>query len=147
VILKAVPKDIVTETIQKRYKDPIQVVLLIVMKYQPGSRKEKETLLQQFSCREVGWNEEKALNILKMWKWKIERAKELELIIPDPTVLLSGLDQITEKVIPKDLRRKFRVDSQRGNTGGHFNKLFENVEKYALVLKSELEDGQQSFQK
>ena len=123
MLLKAIPKDIVTEAVQKRYKDPIQVMLLIMIKYQPGSRREKEALLQQIGCPEIGWNEEKTLTILKMWKRKIERAKELELIIPNPTILLSGLDQITEKVIPNDPRIKFRVDTARSNKGGHLNKL------------------------
>ena len=47
MILKALPKEIVTEAIQKRYKDPIQVMLLIMIKYQPGSRKEREVILNQ----------------------------------------------------------------------------------------------------
>ena len=70
-------------------------------------------MLTQIGFPEVGWTEDKALNNLKMWKRKIERAKELEVIIPDPTVLLAALDQITEKVITKDARRKFRVDAAR----------------------------------
>ena len=47
MILKAIPKEIVTEAIQKRYKDPIQVMLLIMIKYQPGSRREREVILNQ----------------------------------------------------------------------------------------------------
>ena len=54
MILKALPKEMVTEAIQKRYKDPIQVMLLIMIKYQPGSRKEKEVILNQSGNPEVG---------------------------------------------------------------------------------------------
>jgi hypothetical protein len=103
-ILKALPKEIVTEAIQKRYKDPIQVMLLIMIKYQPGSGKEREVILNQIGYPEVGWNEEKAFTNLRLWKRKIERARELEVIIPDPTVLLAALDQITEKALQKDTR-------------------------------------------
>ena len=35
------------------------------------------------------------------------------MIIPDPTVLIAALDQITEKALQKDTRRKFRIDSAR----------------------------------
>ena len=108
--MKALPKDMVTEAIQKRYKDPIQVMLLSMIKYQPGSRKEREVILNQIGYPEVGWNEEKALTNLRLWKRKIERAKEIEVIVPDPTVLLAALDQITEKALIKDTRRKFRID-------------------------------------
>ena len=73
MILKALPKEVVTEAIQKRYKDPIQVMLLIMIKYQPGSRKEREVILNQIGYPEVGWTEEKALTNLRLWK---ERSKE-----------------------------------------------------------------------
>ena len=59
MILKAIPKDIVTEAIQERYKDPIQAMLLIMVKYQPGSRKEKEVILNEIGYPDVGWTEEK----------------------------------------------------------------------------------------
>ena len=49
MILKAIPKDIVTEASQTRYKDPIQAMLFIMIKYQPGSRKEKEVILNQIA--------------------------------------------------------------------------------------------------
>ena len=88
-------------------------MLLIMIKYKPGSRKEPEVILNHIGFSEVGWNEEKALTNLRLWKRRIERAKELEVIIPDPTVLIAALDQISEKALEKDTRRKFRIDSAR----------------------------------
>ena len=111
--MNAIPKDIVTVAEQKRYNDPIKVMLLIMIKYQPGNRREKETLLQQISCPEACWSEDKALFSLKMWKRKIERASGLKLIIPDPSVLLSGLGTMTEKMIKRDQKRSFRIESAR----------------------------------
>ena len=61
MILKALPKEIVTEAVQKRYKDPTQVMLLIMIKCQPGSRKEREVILKRIGYPEVGWNEDQAL--------------------------------------------------------------------------------------
>ena len=48
-----------------------------------------------------------------MWKRRIERAKELKLVIPDPSVLLAALDSMTEKIVKKDPRKSFRVESLR----------------------------------
>jgi hypothetical protein len=45
--MKALPKGLKTEAIQKRYSDPEAIMLMIMIKYQPGSRREKEALLQQ----------------------------------------------------------------------------------------------------
>jgi hypothetical protein len=77
MILKALPKEIVTEAIQKRYKDLIQMMLFLMIKYQPGSRKEREVILHQIGFPEAGWNEESALTNLRLWKRRTERAKEL----------------------------------------------------------------------
>ena len=68
MVQNAIPKDIATEAAQKRRNDPIKVTLLIMIKHQPGNRKEKEALLQQISCPEACWSEDKALLALKMSK-------------------------------------------------------------------------------
>jgi hypothetical protein len=140
MILKAIPKEIATEATQKRFEEPINLMLLIMIKYQPGSKREKEAILQQIGSPEAGWNEEKAFSNLKIWKRKIDRAKELGLVIPDPAVLIVALDTITEKVIAKDARRKFRIDTARESLKVDILANAESLEKFSLVLESELED-------
>jgi hypothetical protein len=114
---------------------------MTMTKYQPGSRKEKEMLLQQITNTEASWTEEQALLNLKLWKRRIERAKELHLMIPDPAVLLSSLDTITDKVIGKDARRKFRMESAREHIKVDVLTSKESVEKLALILEGELEQS------
>ena len=62
------------------------------------------------------------------------------MITPDPTVLLSRMDQTIETVVKKDTRRCFRIDSAREAIRVDIVTSFENVEKYALALESELEE-------
>ena len=114
---------------------------MIMSKYQPGSKKEKEMLLQQITNPEVGWTEEQALTTLKMWERRIERAKELKLIIPDPAVLLSSLDTITEKILEKDTRRSFRVESAREGIKVDVMTTKEAVDQFAMILEGEVEQG------
>ena len=71
-------------------------------------------LLQQVTNPEVCWTEERSLMNLKLWKRRIERAKEINSTIPDPAVLLSSLDIITDKVLTKDHRRKFLIEGAQG---------------------------------
>ena len=141
MILKSIPLDLATEATQKRLEEPTELMLTIMTKYQPGSRKEKEMLLQQITNPEVCWTEEQSLSSLKLWKWRIERAKELNLMIPDPAVLLSSLDTITDKVVGKDARRKFRMESARGNIKVDVVTSKESVEKLALTLEGDLEQS------
>ena len=111
-----------------------------MIKYQPWSRKEREVILNLIGFPEAGWSEEKALTNLRLWKRKIERAKELEAIIPDPTVRLAALDQITEKALIKDTRRKFRINSARETLKVDVQTTYESVEKIATIIEGELDD-------
>ena len=58
--MKAIPKDLMTEAVQKRYEDPDEVMLMIMVKYQLGNRKEK-ALLQQILNPEAGKTKEQSL--------------------------------------------------------------------------------------
>jgi hypothetical protein len=42
MLLKAIPQEIVTEAVQKRYDNPTKVTLLIMIKYQPGSQNKRK---------------------------------------------------------------------------------------------------------
>jgi hypothetical protein len=68
MLLKAISKDLVIEAAQKRHEDPTKATLMIMVKYQPGSKREKEAFLQQTTSPEACWNEEKAVQALKIWK-------------------------------------------------------------------------------
>ena len=51
-----------------------------------------------------------------------------------------ALDTITEKVIVKDTRRKFRIDAARESLKVDILANAESLEKFTMVLESELED-------
>ena len=68
MIMKALPKSLMTEAVQKRYSNPEAVMLMVIVKYQPGTRKEKEALLQQIQYPSQSWKKERALSHLKLWK-------------------------------------------------------------------------------
>lgn len=130
-----------TEAVQKRHEDPVAVMLMIVVKYQPGSRKEKEALLQQIQNPDVCWKEEKAFSTLKMWKRRVERARELKVTVPDPCILLSALDGITFNAISKDTRRMFRINSARDAIGVDVNTSEVEVNQITLLFEGELEES------
>ena len=130
-----------TEAVQKRHGDPTEVMLMTMVKYQPGTRKEKEALLQQIQNPDVCWKEEKALSSLKMWKRRIERAKELKVAIPDPCILSSALHAITFKAISKGTRRTFRINTAREALGVDVGTTEEAVSKITLLPEGELEES------
>ena len=64
----------------------------------------------------------------------------MKVSIPDPSILLKAFDTITEKVIAKDTRRMFRIDTARESLKVDILANAESLEKFAIVLESELED-------
>jgi hypothetical protein len=44
MLLKAFPNDLSAEAITKRLEDPTKTLLFVMLKYQPGGRKEREAL-------------------------------------------------------------------------------------------------------
>ena len=85
MLLKSMPKDLAAEAITKRLEDLMKILLAVMIKYQPLGRREREALLSQITQPEYCWSEEQALEAVRAWKRKIERAKELKMIIPDPS--------------------------------------------------------------
>jgi hypothetical protein len=73
MIMKALPKGFRTEAVQKRYSDPEAIMLMIMIKYQPGSRREKEALLQQIQNPPESEKKEDVLCNLRLWKRRIFR--------------------------------------------------------------------------
>jgi hypothetical protein len=78
---------------------------------------------------------------LKMWKRRIEKAKELKASIPDPCVLLNALDTITYNAVHKDPRRAFRVNAAREALAVDTNTTEETVSQIALRIEGEIEDS------
>ena len=78
------------------------------------------------------------MSTLKLWKRRIERAKELELSVPDPCILLGALDAITFNAVKKDPQRLFRLNSARESMGADVTTTDEVVNN---MLEAELEES------
>ena len=141
MILRAIPKELASEAITKRLEDPLKILMFIIVKYQPGGRKEREAILSQITNPEACWTEDKALEALRTWKRRIERAKELKLTIPDPSILLKAVDDMTEKAIKKDARKLFRIESIRQEIKVDVIPTIEAVESLTTFIEAELEES------
>ena len=49
MLLKSMPKDLAAEAITKRLENPMKILLMVMIKYQPGGRREREALLSQIT--------------------------------------------------------------------------------------------------
>jgi len=63
------------------------------------------------------------------------------LVIPDPSVLLKALDNITEKVIKKDQRKSFRIETLREQLKVDVIPTYKAVESLTTFIEAELEES------
>ena len=72
-LLKAIPKDLANEAITKRFETPEKILLFIMTKYQPGGKKERESILRMIIEPKAKTNETEALEGLKLSPKHIRR--------------------------------------------------------------------------
>jgi hypothetical protein len=110
-------------------------------KYQPGGKKERESILRMIIEPEAKTNETEALEGLKTWQRRLQRAKELKLNIPDASILLASVDKITEKAIKKDPRKMFRLETIREQLKVDIIPTESTVEDLSKFVQAELEEA------
>jgi hypothetical protein len=71
-------------------------------------------------------------------KRRIERAKELKLVIPDPSIMLAALDVFSEKVLKNIIEEVFEWKNIRGEIKVAIVPTYEAVEKLTKVIEAEL---------
>ena len=140
-LLKAIPKELANEAITKRFETPEKILLFIMTKYQPGGKKERESSLRMIIEPEAKTNEAEALEGLKTWQRRLQRAKELKLNIPDASILLASVDKITEKAIKKDPRKTFRLETIREQLKVDIIPTESAVEDLSKFVQAELEEA------
>ena len=109
ILLDAIPESISAELVSTRKLHPSQIIYRIMQLYSPGGPTERAQLLSglvhldEFTSATVG------LKVLREWQQDIERARALEVVLPDPSLLLQALEWASEQFVDLDKSRSFRV--------------------------------------
>ena len=113
LLLKAVPQQIKEDVVAMRRLTTIEIIGTILTTYQPGGLKERTALLKFLTTPEASKSITEALKGVRRWaRWR-KRATELRVSIPDATLLIGGLDQLTQPVIAQYPEVQFRLQTFR----------------------------------
>ena len=113
LLLKAVPDAVKDEAVSQRRLSSIELVGLVLTTYQPGGLRERSALLKYLTAPETPQTESEALRGVRRWTRWIRRATELDVAIPDATLLVSGLDVLTSKALAGWPEAQFRLQTFR----------------------------------
>ena len=98
-LLEALPKQIADNMIAAKITDPVGILFKILKIYQPGGVQERTTILKKLTDTEPAVNSAAAVAALELWTARRDRAAEMLLTVPDPSVQLCAVLNIVSKVI------------------------------------------------
>ncbi|CAE7813365.1 unnamed protein product, partial [Symbiodinium sp. CCMP2592] len=113
VLLGAVPEYVKKELIASRAKSTLDVLARLMVLYRPGSAMEKGQLLKRIETPEPCTTTQDAVEGLRQWLRYYQRAKDLKLSIPDPSILVKALDGMLKKPVADHPDVGFRMNLLR----------------------------------
>ena len=115
LMLAALPQSAREEMVATKTLNPLGILSKLTVQYQPGGLSEKGIILKSLESPAEASTLSTALTSLRRWlRWK-RRAEELGVAMPDPSVLVKGLNKITKKMFQSHKELSFRVSLVKTN--------------------------------
>ncbi|CAE7350686.1 GIP [Symbiodinium sp. CCMP2592] len=94
LLLAAVGNELKDDLISLRLLGTCAIVFKVMAKYQPGGAAEKQQLLSFLVTPENVTTSAASVKALRKWRRWLARARELQVIVPDPSLQLKGLERL-----------------------------------------------------
>ena len=95
LLLAAVGSELKDDLISLRLLGTCAIVFKVMAKYQPGGAAEKQQLLSFLVSPDTVTTSSASVKALRKWRRWLARARELQVIVPDPSLQLKGLERLT----------------------------------------------------
>ena len=113
LLLKAIPAQVKEDVVATRKMSSNEIIGNILTTYQPGGLRERTALLKYLTSPETTKTASEALKGVRRWMGWRNRAAELNIAIPDATLLIGGLDLMTGPVLAQFPEATFRLQTLR----------------------------------
>ena len=113
MLLQAVPEAQKEDIIASKSLSVLGILTRLMVNYQPGGAQEKAAVLIALEMPQEANSVGEAISGLRRWlRWK-RRALDINVMLPDPSVMLRGLDRLVGKVLGSQPTLQFRVNLTR----------------------------------
>ena len=113
MVLQAIPDTIRTEVLANRLQSTLSILARILTIYRPGSAVERQQVLKALETPDSSSTAMELVEALRRWARWLKRAQDLSLQVPDPSILLRGLDQASRSLLEKHGEVNFRTNMLR----------------------------------
>ncbi|CAE7940178.1 unnamed protein product, partial [Symbiodinium necroappetens] len=145
ILLGAAPEDVKKELVATRTRTTLEVLARLMVLYRPGSALEKGQLLRRIESPDAATTVQEAIEGLRQWLRHYQRARDLKLSVPDPSVTLRGIDQLVKKPVQDNPEVAFRMNLLRYHLKVDFSPTEESILAVHRALLAEFE--QMGFKK
>ena len=121
LLLASVPAQIKDEAVSNRWLSSASLLFRIQCLYQPGGSSERSMLLSQLVGPEQVKSFSGGVTMLRKWQQQFYRVKELHATLPDPFLLLRGVDTATGTLLSQNPLLGFRVNAFRNRISLDYN--------------------------
>ena len=114
-----------------------QVLYRLCISFQPGGASERTKLLQSITDTKCGSNVGDVLEWIRLWRRYVQRARELQVILPDGLVLLGALTKCTDVLSGKSAQAAYRLNIVRDQLSLDQLPTADTILQYAEQLQAE----------
>ena len=139
MLLRALPQQARDEMVSSKRLSAFGIVCQLLKSYQPGGLGEKELVLKSLEMPlEAGTIGEAVTGLRKWTRWR-RRASELQIMEPDPFLLLKGLNRLIRKPLESHRDLAFRINLARSTLQVDATPTSKSVTSFASHLLAECE--------
>ena len=137
----AVPQLIRDELVATRSMHCVGLVYQVLKIFCPGGLQERAQVLSELTSLGIAKNSADAVHALRAWTRSYARARTMGVVVPDPALVLKGVDSMTEALLkkPQHSQVAFRISTARNQLHLDHRPNMSTVVEFMRVLQSEWE--------
>ena len=139
LLMRAVPSEIRAELVAVRAMTSMAVIVAVLTRYRPGGPSERANVLAFLVSPERPTSIENGLTTCRRWLRQLQRAKELNLMLPDATLLIKGADSLMGPVLTRSQQSVFRLNSFRNERKLDYMPTFDSIVAFGQLILAEYE--------
>ena len=139
LLLASIPPNLEEELVSNRWMSTSSILYRVLCMYQPGGSSERAYLLSQLVGPESVKTFSQAVSVLRKWTQNLSRAKEIHATLPDPSLLLKGIDSAVSGLLAQHPMIAFRVNSFRHKQAVDYNPTVSVVIQLVRLIQAECE--------
>ena len=140
MLLASIPESIRDELVSARKLSTDQVLYKLSITFQPGGAAERTKLLQSITDTKCGSSLTEILDWIRLWRRYVQRAREINVTLPDGLVLLGSLSKCIDLLSAKSPQGSYRLNLVRQQLSVDQLPTMDAIQCYSEHLQAEAED-------